>query len=101
VKLYTTADGLARNRVHGILADSRGFIWISTAEGLSLFDGYRFVNYGTRDGLASPVRSTACWKRRDGTYWVATNEGLCVLHPKGGSHLFTSITGPVRISSTR
>jgi ligand-binding sensor domain-containing protein/signal transduction histidine kinase len=88
VKLYTTADGLARNRVHGILADSRGFMWISTAEGLSLFDGYRFVNYGTRDGLASPVINEVL-EARDGTYWVATNEGLCVLHPKGAPHLFT------------
>jgi ligand-binding sensor domain-containing protein/signal transduction histidine kinase len=95
VKLYTTADGLARNRVQNIMSDSRGFIWISTAEGLSLFDGYRFVNYGTRNGLASPGINDVL-EARDGTYWVATDEGLCILHPQAPSqHLFTLYHRPV------
>ena len=88
VKIYTTADGLARNRINGIMADSRGFLWISTAEGLSLFDGYRFVNYGTRDGLPSTVINDVL-EARDGTYWIATDEGLAILHPKGAPRLFT------------
>src|ERR1035438_5941067 len=88
VKLYTTADGLARNRIQRIVPDSKGFIWVSTAEGLSRFDGYRFVNYGTRDGLASRVVNDLL-EARDGTYWVATDEGLCRLHPNTLQHLFT------------
>ena len=88
MKIYTTADGLARNRIHAILADSRGFLWISTAEGLSLFDGYRFVNYGTRDGLPSTVINDVL-EARDGTYWIATDEGLSIFHPKGIPRLFT------------
>jgi ligand-binding sensor domain-containing protein len=47
VKTYTTADGLAHNSVHRIVRDSRGFLWFTTAEGLSRFDGYSFNNYGT------------------------------------------------------
>ena len=35
----------------GIVRDSRGFIWFCTTEGLSRFDGYRFVNYTIDDGL--------------------------------------------------
>ena len=31
VKLYTTADGLARNRIQRIVPDSKGFIWASTS----------------------------------------------------------------------
>jgi len=88
IKIYTTADGLARNRIYGIMADSRGFVWISTADGLSLFDGYGFVNYSKRDGLPSLFVFDVL-EARDGNYWVATNEGLCLLHPKGGPHLFT------------
>ncbi len=88
IKIYTTADGLARNRVHAIMADSRGFVWISTADGLSVFDGYRFVNYGKRDGLPTQLVWNVL-EARDGAYWVATNEGLCVLHPKGSPQLFT------------
>jgi ligand-binding sensor domain-containing protein/signal transduction histidine kinase len=88
VKTYTTADGLARNRVQRIVTDSRGLIWIATSEGLSQFDGYRFINYGTRDGLASRVINDLL-EARDGAYWVATDEGLCRFHPKMAQHLFT------------
>ena len=88
VKLYTTADGLARNRIQRIVSDSKGFIWASTSEGLSRFDGHRFVNYGTRHGLASRIVNDLL-EARDGTYWVATADGLCRLHPKTPQHLFT------------
>jgi ligand-binding sensor domain-containing protein/two-component sensor histidine kinase len=88
VKLYTTADGLGRNRVHRIVPDSRGFIWVATAEGLSRFDGYRFVNYGTRDGLPSRVVNDVL-EAPDGAYWVATDEGLSVFHPQAAHQLFT------------
>jgi ligand-binding sensor domain-containing protein/signal transduction histidine kinase len=93
VRLYTTADGLARNRVARIIADSKGFIWLCTTEGLSRFDGYRFVNYGTRDGLASRFINDLL-EARDGTYWIATAEGLCRLHPKSPKRLFTLFDRP-------
>jgi ligand-binding sensor domain-containing protein len=41
-----TAIALLSNTINKIVADSRGFIWFCTAEGLSRFDGYRFVNFG-------------------------------------------------------
>ena len=51
IRTYTTADGLARDRVECALQDRTGFMWICTAEGLSRFDGYRFTNYTTEQGL--------------------------------------------------
>jgi ligand-binding sensor domain-containing protein len=51
VRVYTTADGLARDSVSSIRRDSRGYLWFGTAEGLSIFDGYQFTNYTTADGL--------------------------------------------------
>lgn len=42
---YSKQDGLLTNAISDILQDSRGFIWISTWEGLSRFDGFDFVNY--------------------------------------------------------
>ncbi len=46
---YNVGDGLAHLRVTSIHQDKKGYLWLGTWEGLSRFDGYRFVNYGTRD----------------------------------------------------
>jgi|HubBroStandDraft_5_1064220.scaffolds.fasta_scaffold722813_1 ligand-binding sensor domain-containing protein len=46
-----TAIALLSNTINKIVADSRGFIWFCTAEGLSRFDGYRFVNFGVAQWL--------------------------------------------------
>src|SRR5438093_730837 len=54
IRSYTTADGLAQDCVDSILADSHGYLWFGTEEGLSRFDGQEFVNYGKRDGLPEP-----------------------------------------------
>lgn len=42
---YTTAQGLPDNNIQSILSDSRGFLWVATAEGLSRFDGKNFKNF--------------------------------------------------------
>jgi signal transduction histidine kinase len=42
---YTTAQGLPDNNIQSITQDSRGFLWIGTAEGLSRFDGKNFKNF--------------------------------------------------------
>ncbi|GJM33550.1 MAG: hypothetical protein DHS20C18_25510 [Saprospiraceae bacterium] len=52
---YTTDDGLASPEVFHILQDPEGFIWISTDNGVSRFDGYGFRNYGLKDGLRENV----------------------------------------------
>ncbi|MDQ6755606.1 MAG: histidine kinase [Bacteroidota bacterium] len=39
------SDGLLHNEVLSIIQDSKGFIWIGSANGLQRFDGNRFVNY--------------------------------------------------------
>lgn len=81
IKTYTTADGLAQNLIFRIVRDSRGYMWFCTAEGLSRFDGYRFVNYTTDHGL--PHRSVrGLLETRSGVYWVATGDGLCRFKPR-------------------
>lgn len=42
---YSTAQGLPDNNTQSVLSDSRGFLWIATAEGLSRFDGKNFKNF--------------------------------------------------------
>ncbi len=44
-KHYTTNEGLSSNTCLSLLEDSRGFVWIGTAEGLNRFDGHRFRKF--------------------------------------------------------
>jgi ligand-binding sensor domain-containing protein/signal transduction histidine kinase len=88
VKVYTTADGLAHDHVQCVLPDSRGLLWICTAQGLSRFDGRRFVTYGTADGLDELYVNDAL-ESRAGALWVATNGGgVYRLHTDGRAPAF-------------
>jgi len=50
---YTTEDGLPNNIIFSILEDQRGYLWMSTDNGISCFDptSESFVNYDKSDGL--------------------------------------------------
>lgn len=93
IRTYTTADGLAADRVDSIVADSRGFVWFCTPEGLSRFDGYRIVTFGTDEGL--PHRAAqALVETRSGEYVLGTARGLCQFHAAGSGNKFA--TYPLR-----
>ena len=87
VRVYTTADGLASNRINKIVQDSQGYLWFCTAEGLSRFDGYSFTNYGARQGL--PVGNlNDLLEMPTGEYWLATRGGLIRFDPTSLDHKF-------------
>lgn len=45
IQHYSTENGLSQNIVQGFVQDDEGYIWISTHNGLEMFDGYTFQNY--------------------------------------------------------
>src|SRR5215471_9345429 len=96
LRRYTTADGLAGNRVEWILSDSRGFLWFATTEGLSRFDGYEFKNFTPEQGLPGS-HVTQIIETRAGSYWIGTNRGPCRFDPSqsGSRSRFT----PYRIGA--
>ena len=47
---YSLDNGLPQNTVMDILQDKKGFMWFSTWNGISKFDGYTFTNYRTKPG---------------------------------------------------
>jgi signal transduction histidine kinase/ligand-binding sensor domain-containing protein/DNA-binding response OmpR family regulator len=49
-KHFTTEDGLSQNTVMDMVQDSRGYLWLSTWDGLNRFDGYNFRSYKVRPG---------------------------------------------------
>jgi len=54
-KTYTEADGLPGNSVLNLLEDNKGKVWMSTFNGISVFDPLKktFRNYAATDGLQS------------------------------------------------
>jgi ligand-binding sensor domain-containing protein/signal transduction histidine kinase len=82
LKTYGTAEGLASSLILNVATDSRGFVWVSTRDGVSRFDGSRFVNYGVEQGLPVPTVNGVLESHRGG-YWIATNGGgVCWLDPE-------------------
>src|SRR5580658_8566198 len=92
IRSYSTADGLASEGIGAIVADSRGFVWFCTAEGILRFDGYRFVNFGVAEGLPDrPV--SALLETRSGEYLVGTARGVCQFQAGGGGKFTTYLPG--------
>ncbi len=78
-RLYTSEEGLPSSQINDIYQDSKGFIWISTENGLALFDGMEIHSIQSlRDSegtLASNLVLTT-FEDRSGTFWVGTSKGL-------------------------
>ncbi len=75
VRIFTSADGLGSSFVNLLMRDSRGFLWFATRDGLSRFDGLRFVTYqvGEQD---APPGIEQIFETSKGIYWIATTGGL-------------------------
>lgn len=72
-------DGLAQESVLAMAQDNDGFMWFGTQNGLSRFDGYRFVNF--RNVVGDPATLPSNWIRvlhvdRQGRLWIGTDGGL-------------------------
>ena len=82
---YSTDDGLTNGYIYSIFQDSRGFIWIGTANGLNRFDGVNFKNYyyNSEDSTTiSGIGVTTINEDHQGNIWMGTTSGLCVYNPK-------------------
>ena len=79
VRLITPNDGLSNSHINHIYQDSKGYIWISTENGLNRFNGYDFEVF-----LLDPNDSTSItsnfilhvFEDSRGMFWVATSNGL-------------------------
>ena len=84
-RAYTVQEGLAHNNVDGILSDETGRLWVSTNNGLSLFnpDTEVFVNYGVDDGLQSAIfHIGVAYKNARGQLFFGGENGFNVIDPK-------------------
>ena len=91
-RLYTSGSGLPNSQIYDIYQDSRGFIWISTENGLARFDGMDFNTFNFDRNNPNSIASDfvlAVIEDSFGTYWVGTSAGLQTFDPEYGS--FTKI----------
>jgi hypothetical protein len=75
IRTFTATDGLPRDQVTAFLADSRGFLWLGTQEGLARFHGGQFTLFGPAEGLANAAIYDLI-EDRGGRYWIATGGGV-------------------------
>ena len=78
---YTPRNGLVNNRVRALYQDSRGRLYFATYGGLSVYDGARFINYTTDDGLATGLVNDIV-EMGDDSIWVIPNTRAihCLVH---------------------
>jgi ligand-binding sensor domain-containing protein len=69
---YSPRDGLVSNRVRSAYQDSKGRMYFATYGGLSVYDGSRFTNYTTDNGLASNLINQVI-EMGDDSLWVIPN----------------------------
>ena len=55
IKHFTESDGLPQSLITCVIQDSKGYIWISSWNGLSRYDGYSFSNFKARKGDNCPL----------------------------------------------
>ena len=82
---YNVSDGLANNVGFDVAEDKYGFVWITTRNGISRFDGSEFVTYRpVPPGVTGQVAQfyQTIYPARDGTLWFCSwGNGLLHLDP--------------------
>ncbi len=82
IRYYSAKDGLSQNTVTDFLQDDKGYIWMSTWNGLEKFDGYTFQNYKsypTDDTRLEYNRIQQIAEAKKGNIWCVTYNDLLYL----------------------
>lgn len=77
---YTPRDGLVGNKVRFINQDSKGRLYFGTTNGLSIYDGSRFTNYNTENGLATDLINGILEMGDDSVFVVLNSHSLQYIH---------------------
>jgi ligand-binding sensor domain-containing protein/serine phosphatase RsbU (regulator of sigma subunit) len=70
---FSSENGLAQPYVYSIVQDVHGYLWVSTGNGVSRYDGFKFENFLNNDSTADNVISCSI---SDGKYlWFGHMDG--------------------------
>jgi len=75
---YNIENGLNSNCIQDLLIDHKGFLWVATDNGLSKYDGVRFINYQKRNTHNRLGSNSILSLFEDGTesLYIGTENGL-------------------------
>lgn len=79
---YTPKDGLISNQIRNIYQDSKGRLYFFSINGLSVYDGSRFTNYTTKNGLGLDIINCVM-EMGDDSIWIVTNSAVINCLVKG------------------
>jgi ligand-binding sensor domain-containing protein/signal transduction histidine kinase/DNA-binding response OmpR family regulator len=100
---FTEKDGLANDDVAGILEDKKGYVWISTGNGLSRLNPSTktFITYTMGDGLAgNEFNYKSALKSSSGEFFFGSYQGLTSFVPEQislGKHLTPIVFTTLRL----
>lgn len=98
-EVLTTDDGLANNSVKGIVEDVQGRLWLTTNNGLSVYDPSTrtFINYGESNGLlCQQFYWNSALRSSDGAIFLGSMAGLTEIRGENTDAAF-----PVHLTFTR
>lgn len=91
-RLYSSESGLMNSQINDICQDRKGFIWISTENGLARYDGMNFSTFRFDRNKSTSISSNlvlTLYEDTEGVTWVGTSAGLQILDT--GLNTFTTI----------
>ncbi len=95
----TVDDGLCFRHVNSITQDKNGLMWFGTANGLSRYDGYRFVNFGKETSIdkyfpALDFAPDGALFRNDSILWMIADFQIYGMNIRNfGTHKVRGIEG--------
>lgn len=85
IRFYNSVQGLPSSLINDVSQDGSGYIWISTENGVSYFDGMHFVPFSfnkNKPGSLSSEMVKIVFPDSRGVCWVGTSNGLQIFDSK-------------------
>jgi signal transduction histidine kinase/ligand-binding sensor domain-containing protein len=96
-KRLNVQNGLVQNIVYHFLQDSRGYLWVGTRNGITLYDGIRTTNFQHNEQDSNSLRSdfvTRFLEDSDHRIWIGNGAGIDLFNQKGNRFIHYEIPGP-------
>lgn len=89
----TTENGLPNNQVWDFIQDEEGKIWISTSDGIAVYeDGGISATYTQKNGLSGGL-AYQVFIAENGDKWVPTSNGVSIIHSDSIIKTITEVDG--------